>query len=274
MVKKGLLVWLLALAAFGDNIVMDRVRTLMDEETFAAHKKLIDLLFEDQNSYMRSSSVDMVKVATTLEENGLLNLALPSARQIELIFEYGGENPLFFMKLMTDTLRNMGLSFILTKEARLEKEGFVWRVTFESKTVPDPVLLAKRLEKNRAVVTDLERLDAAEWRYRIEMDGAVVDAKPIRAGESLKIVRPIRPVWMEVGAIKRLIIRELPGSHWYADVVVYDKMLRILSMKQNETRTRYLNLRLPADAAYVKIGDRFTLENLRSGLKLTAKGEK
>ncbi len=274
MVKKSLLAGLLCLCAFGESLLMDRVRSLLDEETFAAHRKLIDLLFEDQNSYMRSSSVDMIKVATTLEENGLLDLALPSPRRIELTFEYGGENPLFFMKLMTDTLRNMGLSFILTKEARLEKEGFVWVVTFESKTVPDPVLLARRLQKNRAVVTDLERLDAARWRYRIEMENAVVDAKPIRAGESLKIVRPIRPVWMEVGAVKRLVIRELPGSHWYADVVVYDKMLRILSMKQNETRTRYLDLRLPADAAYVKIGDRFTLENLRSGLKLTAKGEK
>jgi len=71
-----------------------------------------------------------------------------------------------------------------------------------------------------------------------------------------------------------LVVRELPGSHWYADVVVYDKMLHILSMKQNDTRTHYLSLKLPPDAVYVKIGDRFTLENLRSGLKLTAKGER
>lgn len=216
----------------------------------------------------------MIKVASTLEENGLLKLSLPEAAQVELTFEYGGENPLLFMKLIADTLRNMGLSFVLTKEARLDREGFSWTVMFEAKTVPDPVLLAKRVEKNRAEVTDLERLDAAKWRYRIDTANAVVSAKPIAAGESLKVVRPIRPVWMEVGRIKRLIIRELPGSHWYPDVVVYDKMLRILSMKQRETRTRYLSLRLPSDAAYVKISDRFTLENLRSGLKLTAKGEK
>jgi len=189
---------------------------------------------------MKSSSVDMVKVASTLEENGLLKLSFASARQVEITFEYGGENPLFFMKLMTDTLRNMGLSFILTKEAKFDKEGFLWTVTFEAKSVPDPVLLAKRLERNRATVTDLQRLDSTRWRYRIDMSDATVSAKPIRAGQSVKIVRPIRPVWMEV----------------------------------SETRTRYLSLRLPADAAYVKIGDRFTLENLRSGVKLTAKGEK
>ncbi len=273
MVNKLILFSLLSSLLFADSL-LQKVQSLMDEETYSSHSKLISLLFEDEASFMKSSSVDMVKVATTLEENGLLTLALPSARQIELSFEYGGENPLFFMKLMTDTLRNMGLTFVLTKSAKLDKEGFVWTVTFEAKTVPDPVLLAKRLERYYASVTDLERLDAARWRYRIDMSGAKIAAKPIQAGESLKIVRPIRPVWMDVSGVKRLIIRELPGSHWYADVVVYDKMLHILSMKQSDTRTRYLSLRLPADAAYVKISDRFTLENLRSGVKLTAKGEK
>ncbi len=273
MVRKSLLLLFLGSLLVADT-VLQKVESLMDEETYRSHSKLISLLFEDEASFMKSSSVDMVKVATTLEENGLLDLSLPSAREVELSFEYSGENPLFFMKLMMDTLRNMGLTFMLTKSARLDKEGFVWTVAFESKSVPDPVLLAKRLEKYSATVTDLQRLDAARWRYRIDMSRADIAAKPIYAGESIRIVRPIRPVWMEVSRIKRLIIRELPGSHWYADVVVYDKMLHILSMKQSDTRTRYLSLKLPADAAYVKIGDRFTLENLRSGVKLTAKGEK
>ncbi len=273
MVKKVVLPLLLGSSLFA-NTVLQKVQSLLDEDTYSSHSKLISLLFEDEAAYMKSSSVDMIKVASTLEENGLLKLSFASAKQVELTFEYGGENPLFFMKLMTDTLRNMGLSFVLTKEAKLDKEGFLWTVTFEAKSVPDPVLLAKRLERNRAAVTDLQRLESTRWRYRIDMSDATVSAKPIRAGQSVKIVRPIRPVWMEVSRIKRLVIRELPGSHWYADVVVYDKMLHILSMKQSETRTRYLSLRLPADAAYVKISDRFTLENLRSGVKLTAKGEK
>jgi len=273
LVKKAALLLLFGSLLFADT-VLQKVRSLIDEETYSSHSKLISLLFEDESAYMKSSSVDMVKVASTLEENGLLKLSFPSAEQVELTFEYGGENPLFFMKLMTDTLRNMGLSFVLTKEAKLDKEGFSWTVTYEAKSVPDPVLLSRRLEKNRVSVTDLERIDGTRWRYRIDMSGATVSAQPIAAGRSLKIVRPIRPVWVEVSRIKRLVIRELPGSHWYADVVVYDKMLHILSMRQSETRTRYLNLKLPADAAYVKIGDRFTLENLRSGVKLTAKGEK
>lgn len=273
MVRKFLALSLFA-TLLSAQVVLEKVRSLMDEERYSSHVKLLSLLFEDEEAYMKSSSVDMVKVAATLEENGLLSLDLPTVQKVEMTFEYGGENPLFFLKLMNDTLRNIGLSFILTKEATLDKEGFVWKILFEAKSVPDPVLLAKRLERNGAEVLDLERIEANRWRYRIGMQSARIDAKPILPGESLKVVRPIRPVWMDVGRIKRLVIREMPGSHWYPDVVVYDKMLHILSMKQSETRTRYLNLRLPSDAAYVKISDRFTLENLRSGVKLTAKGER
>jgi len=138
----------------------------------------------------------------------------------------------------------------------------------------DPSMIAKRLAKHQIEIAELERLEATRWRYRVDMSNARINAKVIEAGSVEKIIRPIRPIWIDVSQIKRLIIRELPGSHWYADVVVYDKMLHILSMKQNDTRTRYLNLKLPPDAVYVKISDRFTLENLRSGLKLTAKGER
>jgi hypothetical protein len=106
------------------------------------------------------------------------------------------------------------------------------------------------------------------------MREARIDALPLHDGEVRKVVRPLRPVWVDVSGVRRLTIRELPGSHWYADVAVYDKMLRILSLKQNDTRTRYLRLRLPKEAVYVRIGDRYTLENIRSGLGLAAQGER
>jgi len=273
VVKKVVLSLLCSSLLFGETL-MESVQSLMDPSTYNAHKKLIALLFEEEEAFHKGSHFDRVKIASVLEENGLLDLMLPTAKEIELTFEYGGENPLFFMKMMSDMLRNMGLSFVLTKRAVLDKNGFVWTVIFESKMVPDPVLIAKRLAKHQIEIAELERLEATRWRYRVDMSNARIDAKVIEAGSVEKIVRPVRPVWIDVSQIKRLIIRELPGSHWYADVVVYDKMLHILSMKQNDTRTRYLNLKLPPDAVYVKISDRFTLENLRSGLKLTAKGER
>lgn len=261
----------LSLAA---GVLEDSIKSLVDESTYKKHQKLIRILFEDSQYYMRGGSVDSVKVVKTLEENGLLNLILPDSKVIELKFAYSGENPLFFVKSMNDTLQKMGISFFLIKEAKLDKNGFVWTISFEAKIVPDPVLLAKRLAKYNISINSLERQDSTHWFYRIDMNNAVLPTRVLQAGENFQLIRPIRPVWLNVSKIKRLILRERPGSHWYADVVVYDKMLHILYMKQNDTRTRYLNLKLPPDAVYVKVSDRFTLENLKSGLQITAKGEK
>ena len=264
---------LLSLSLFASTLD-ESIRSLVDKEIYERHQKLIKILFEDSKSFMRGGSADSVKVAKTLEENGLLKLILKNSKNIELTFAYSGENPIFFLKAMNDTLRKMGISFFLIKEAKLDKNGFVWSISFESKIVPDPVLLSKRLSKLNIMIEDLKRQDDTHWFYRVDMSRAAIPAKILNAGENFQLVRPIRPVWFNVSKIKRLILRESPGSHWYADVVVYDKMLHILSMRQNDTRTRYLNLKLPPDAVYVKVSDRFTLENLKSGLQITAKGEK
>ena len=273
MVKKLCLLLLLVVGIQADTL-FERVASLMDPADYDSHRKLIALLFENESEYRVGSDYDMVKIATVLEENGLLKLKLERSEEIDLTFENSGENNLFFMKVVEDTLRSLGLSSVLTKRATLDENGFVWQVAYVSNSVPDPVMIANRLVKKGARVTNIERIAAADWRYRIDLDDAKVDAMPIGSGEVKKIVRPVRPVWVDVSHIKRLTIRELPGSHWYADVVVYDKMLHILSMRQNDTRTRFMRLRLPSDAAYVKISDRFTLENLRSGLKLDAHGER
>jgi len=273
-VIRFLFVSLLVTVSLTAGILDDGIRSLVDNRTYKNHQKLIHVLFEDHKYYMRGGSIDSVKVAKTLEENGLLNLILPNPENIELTFAYSGENPLFFVKSMNDTLQKMGISFFLIRKAKLDKNGFVWTISFETRIVPDPVLLAERLAKQNILIDSLERKDDTHWFYRIDMSRAILPAKLLHADENFQIVRPIRPIWFNVSKIKRLILRERPGSHWYADVVVYDKMLHILSMKQNDTRTRYLSLRLPPDAVYVKVSDRFTLENLKSGLQVTAKGEK
>ncbi|WP_456383530.1 hypothetical protein [Hydrogenimonas sp.] len=260
-------------ALYGETL-SEKVSTLLDDRTYTTHRKLIGLLFENESEYRTDSGYDMGKVVEVLKENGLLHLELPSKEKIEMKFEYDGENPLFFVKMVDETLRGLGIANFLTKEARLDREKFRWSVLFVSDRIPDPALLASRLKKRGARVMEIERCEKTKWRYRIDVDGARMDALPMEAGEVKKVVRPMRPIWIDVSKVESVVIRELPGSHWYPDVVVYDKMLRILSMKQSDRRSRYMRLKLPERAAYLKIDDRFTLENLRSGLKLNARGEK
>jgi len=250
---------------------MEQVRKLMSPEAFESHRKLLSLLFENGGSYCDATGCDMGRIVKTLEENGLMDLRLPPGSEVTLTMSCEGKHPFFFMKTVDDTLHAAGLGGYLTRDAALGGEGFRWSVAYTAASAPDPVRLVERFARRGVRVEAIERLDAARWRYRLDMRDATLPATKIVPGESRRIVRPVRPLWLGVAGVRRLTIRELPGSHWYADVVVYDKMLHILSMKQNDTRTRYVRLRLPKEAVYVKITDRFTLENIRSGLRVDAR---
>ena len=250
---------------------LESARKMVSPEAFESHRKLLSLLFENDANYCDATGCDMGRIVKTLEENGLIDLTLPAGSEVTLSMSCEGKHPFFFMKTVDDTLHAAGLSGYLTRDAALDGEGFRWSVAYTAASAPDPVRLVERFARRGVRVEAIERLDAARWRYRLDMKNATLPATPIEPGQSRKIVRPVRPLWLGVGGVRRLTIRELPGSHWYPEVVVYDKMLHILSMKQNDTRTRYVRLALPKEAAYVKIADRFTLENIRSGLRVDAR---
>ncbi len=273
MVRGLTLLFVLALALVAQEL-LERVERMLPPETYRSHARLVALLFEDESAFREGEGYDMVKVAETLEKNGLLILRPAAEGGSQITFECNGSSPILLVKVASDALRGIGYPSLLTLKARRDDEGFHWSVRPFSDSVANPALLGVRLKKFGVAVREIERLERGKWRYRLDLSRALLPALPIGPSETKKIVRPVRPVWIDVSRIRDLTIRELPGSHWYPDVVVYDKMLKILSLRQRDARTRYLHLRLPADAAYVKIGDRFTLENLRSGLRLSARGSR
>ncbi|WP_353661799.1 hypothetical protein [Hydrogenimonas sp. SS33] len=273
MVKKLLFSSLLLLSLQAGEL-MDKVKGMLSPRAFAGHQRLLALLFENESAFSGKKGYDMLKVAQTLEKNGLLDLSLQRVSTVEIAFECEGQAPLLLVKAAGDALRETGFPAALTKSAHRDRKGFVWRVMVTSDHIPDPVGLGERLAKRGIAVTGAEREDRTRWRYRLDLSDAKLPALSIEPGERKRILRPVRPVWLDVTRVSKLDIRESPGSHWYADVAVYDKMLKILSMRQNDTRTRFLRLRLPKGAAYVRIGDRFTLENLRSGLRISASGRR
>ncbi|WP_457596582.1 hypothetical protein [Hydrogenimonas sp.] len=269
MVRAALLSLCLALSLAAG--ALEEARGMLAPGTYESHARLLSLLFEKEGAYCRQGRCDAAKIAETLRENGLLTLKLPRREEVTLRFSCRGARPFLLMKLVGRALEGVGLGGLVTREAALDGEGFSWSLSYTSDRVADPVALGRELAESGVFVSTIRRLSPASWEYGLQMEGAALPVPSLERGRRREVVRPVRPVWFGVEGIKTLTIREMPGSHWYADVAVYDKMLRILSVKESDTRTRYLRIRLPEEAAYVKIGDRFTLENIRSGLKIDAR---
>ena len=245
--------------------LLEEVKQIVGPDRYDAHRRLISVLFEREGPYVHGGGYDIAAICRTLEENNLLH---PEAGSAQLLVDYGDISPVFAMKVTKEVLQSVGAMHYLTKEAVRDESGFRWRISLKD-GAPDPVRFIERLRKSGGDVTGLSREEGV-WHYRLDISDARIEAIPLSAGERRKIVRPLRPLWIDVSALRSLSISELPGSHWYPDVAVYDKMLNILSVHRSDERRGYLRLRLPEGARYVRIADRFTIDNLRSGLRLTA----
>ena len=269
MVKGAwLLFWLsLTLSASALRLAID----MAGEETYRTHRQLFALLFENARDFVGADGAyDLGAIAARLKSNGLLDLSYPSARPIEVRFECVGEGGFLVAKVLRTVLGRMGVAApALERVVRREGET-VWRFRFVGAKALDPEMLQRQLQKFDARLEAAQKAGVRRWRYRIDLRDAALPARRLEARTTDDIVRPVRPVWLDVTGLRSVTIREKPGSHWYPEVTVYDKMLHALSATHRRERTRYLRLRLPEGARYLRISDAYTIENLRNGLRIDA----
>jgi len=263
--------WTLLLTTALFATALDSAKGMLDERTVAGHQRLLRLLFSRDADFRTAEGYDVGKIAAVLKENGLLRTALPVEKEITVTFQSKeGASPTLFLKVVGGGLLQLGVPAPLTKEALYDGSRYRWQVVYKSASLPDPQALQMALSRYGADLRDARLDDKGDWLFVVDTRHAVLPVPRLKAGESRRTVRPVRPVWFDVSAIGSVTFREMPGSHWYPSVTVYDKMLHVLSVKRPRQRTRYLRLRLPREARYVKVTDRFSLENLRNGLRVDA----
>ena len=136
MVKNLFFIFALALSLFAqeatENEMLDeKIISFIGAETFEKNRDYIHIIFKDTESFYTKEQINVVQVVETLEENGLLHLFFDAPQQYEMTFHSTG-SPLFFVKLMGDTLRSMGYYRYVTKESKNDASGFEWTISLEA----------------------------------------------------------------------------------------------------------------------------------------------
>ena len=257
---------LLALALFGAGIIR-QVQPMLPEETMRKHARLIALLFEQDAAYQTAWGYDLLKIAKTLETNGLLPAPAAPAR---FRFQADAADAKRMALIVYDVLRDIGAASALPVAGGRDAQRTSLTVSI-AKNVPSPIQLGERLRAYGVRMVGLRYLEKSEWQIDLDCSQCRLPALSLAPHETKSLLRPIQPIWLDVSQTARIDLRERAGSHWHPSVTVYDKMLRILSIITRQNRTRYLSVSLPEGAAYVRITDLYTLDNLRSGLRITAR---
>lgn len=265
--------------SFAEEVVVEedpliqKIKTLIDINLYKQNKAYIDIIFSPKSEYYSAYRVDSVKVIQTLKENGLLDLFFKKPRELKLSFKTSG-SPLFFVKIMGDTLRNIGYYRYVTQESTLNSSEFTWSIALTSEYATDPLILQKELQKSGCDVVDVHRNSATDWSYTIDMRDGYLNMPRLNVAEEVKLKRSLYAHWLNVSQIDKLRIYSSSRNSWYPYIAYYDSSLHLLKVIKRDSRRRNITLDMPSGAHYIKISDIYTLKNIRDGLVLTPSGSR
>lgn len=278
MVKKLLIISALALSLYAaeptkSEMLDEKIISFIGQESYENNRDYIHIIFNKVDSFYVQERINAVDVVETLEKNGLLRLFFNEPQQYEMTFHSTGA-PLFFVKLMGDTLRSMGYYRYVTKESKNDGAGFEWTISLEAEYVTDPVLLRKELETRGCDIIDIVRNSATDWHYDIDTSKAHLKVDQLTNGIKKKYNRLQYAKWLEVSHVKSISIKSHKANFWFPYIALYDSSLRLLKVIKQDEETKKFTLNLPQETRYVRVSDLYTITNIRYGLEFSASGKR
>ncbi len=255
------------------ELLDEKIISFIGEESYERNKDYIHINFKNVDSFYTKDHINVVKVVETLEENGLLHLFFKEPQQYEMTFHSTGD-PLFFVKLMGDTLRDIGYYRYVTKESTNDGSGFEWKISLQAEYVTDPVLLRKELATRGCEIIDIVRVSATDWHYDIDTSKAHLKVFQLKSGQKKKYKRLQYAKWLDVAHIKSVNIKSHRANFWYPYIALYDSSLRLLKVIKQDKETKKFNLKLPEETRYISVSDLYTITNIRYGLVFSPSGKR
>lgn len=250
-----------------------KIISFIGEESYERNRDYIHINFKNVNSFYTKENINVVKVVELLEENGLLHLFFKEPQQYEMTFHSTGD-PLFFVKLMGDTLRDIGYYRYVTKESTNDESGFEWKISLEAEYVTDPVLLRKELATRGCEIIDITRNSATDWHYNIDTSKAHLKADTLTSGKTKKYKRLQYAKWLNVAHVKKITVTSHRANFWFPYIALYDSSLRLLKVIKKDEETKKLKFELPEETRYIRVSDLYTITNIRYGLVFKPSGKR
>lgn len=256
---------------FGDT-VDEKIKSFIGEKEYLGSQKIINILLGDKKQYyLDDKTVDVVKLLKVLKKNGFMRLDLKSVNKVNITFTTQS-NPLLFLKILNSTLNSMGFNFYVTKKALKIGKSFSWTIQMNSEYLVDPVVLSNELKKYGCSITDIVKKSKTDWRYFITSLNAKLLSKEVNSEVSYKLKKPIKRYWLTLlDKPGTIYIKSYPLNKWHPFIVFFDSSLDILRVYTDGEVAKNLQLDVPDNSKYIMIDDKYTISNIRSGLKIYTK---
>ncbi len=250
--------------AFAD--ILGTVRTFINSKTYRENKSLITSLFKDESKFKTpSGQIDSVAIADTLREHGLLTMSYEEQKVQAITFDVVN-NPLLSMRIITNILEELGYSSFLTKDISRSGDKLSWTIHVNTQNILDPKSLSTKLKLRHCQITKLRKTSSLHWTYGINAKYAKLKTISILKGERKSLTRPNGAYWIDVHNMKEAQIAAHAGDSWFAKITFFNARLNVVEEKSYDKKQNSLNIKIPANAYYMRLDDKFTLQNIKRGL--------
>lgn len=260
---------LLLCSSFAFSSALSVARSFVDSSTYNGKRNLINALFSKSNKYIKSSTdeVDTIKILKELKANGLLTLFYENPVESVIRFDTKG-NPLLALRIINDTLEDLGFNDYITKSISKHEDSLSWSIALTANSIVNPVDFVNRMKNLGSIINRVQRSGEFYWSYKINLSQAKLKTIPILLNRTKVLKKPNRPYWFMVYGIKNASFSANGADNWFAKIVFYDKYLHPLLEIKSDEKKKALNINIPKDAFYMEVGDLYRLENIRRGLTL------
>ncbi|MDR0664919.1 MAG: hypothetical protein LBF86_05295 [Helicobacteraceae bacterium] len=265
----------LTIAALGDAI-NDKVRALVDPQSYVMHQRLIEIVFKNRKEFLAEPDrADSVKIAATLKDNGLLDIFYKDGpRNLSATFRTTN-SPLFFLKAVGDSLSDLGYNFTRISAMRSDELFFEWTISYRSDHAIDPAQLSKKLAAFRVRIDDISK-QGDDWSYSlIAKNPTLPEAIALESTHTLDSPLSIQNMsgeyWVRLpqhSESDRVGIRKKTGGLWVVYAVFYDDSLQPIQTASSANAVKVFLSPFPRNAAYLKIADSDIAVALQHGLQL------
>ncbi len=269
MIKKNIIFLVLFVSLTFASMVDKKIENYIGKNKYMTQKKILQIILGNKNKYILDNNrTDDIAILKTLEKNGFMNLALSSPKKVIVTFQVNS-SPLLFLKIINDSLNAMGFNFYITKKAIYDNKIFLWTISLDSEYLIDPVSLSEELKQYGCKITNVTRLDKLHWEYLISLNNARIQSLHVVSESTYKLKKPIKPYWINIDPeVKSIFISSYSLNKWHPYIAFFNKRLKILKIYQSNQVEKKVNMEIPQNTKYILIDDKYTLNNIRIGLKI------
>ena len=268
--------WIFALCvgfsvAFGAESALDtKIINLIGEADYNRNKSFIAKIFTPTSNFYQSGNLDIYRVISVLQNNGLLKLKFSAPQEFSAVF-VAQTTPIILLKTINQSLSTMGYSYWIPSEAVYENDTTKIRISLNTEHIIDPIILINEISKNGFVVVNINRSKQNEWEYSLSLaNSKIPNSTFVAKGNNLNIYEVSGQYWLEVGGLGRLEVQSINNKNFNPKVVFFDKNLNVLEI-QELSRGQKFDISIVDNTKFIKISDSVLNSNIKAGLNVRLK---